>query len=358
MDSIGTERPYFNRALARLVAPLLGTLLLLAAAAVTAAELWYEDNNLGRHGQMPADFVSKFQQPEAFSQASRYIRVYMFHARVLERQDDAFLRETLIPWLEKHSVKLAIDAVGATWTQDRARVKVRGREINLLERIRKLGGRVDYISLQSVLSKPLRRDGKVQDYPLDKRIEDVIAYAKAARAVFPSAEIGIIDALPSHGKDYRQPYRRLRDAMAREGLGLAYIHLDMPFEYPAERINGVSWRSARAVERYVEEDLGLQFGLLATSKTGGTLSSRAFHERVMATLECYMGITGTPRDLVIASWFPHPRSTIPETATGEDYPAMRTVLEFGRSLERIRNAGPAWARHRSREPEWRALCIT
>src|SRR5688572_24172166 len=109
MGRIGTERPRLDRAEARLAAPLLGTLLLLAAAAVTAAELWYEDNNLGRHGQMPADFVSKFQQPEAFSQASRYIRVYMFHARVLERQDDAFLHDTLIPWLEKHSVKLAID---------------------------------------------------------------------------------------------------------------------------------------------------------------------------------------------------------------------------------------------------------
>ena len=36
---------------------------------------------------------------------------------------------------------------------------------------------------------------------------------------------------------------------------------------------------------------------------------------------------------------------------------MRTVLEFGRSLERIRNAGPAWAKRRSREPEWRALCV-
>jgi hypothetical protein len=78
---------------------------------------------------------------------------------------------------------------------------------------------------------------------------------------------------------------------------------------------------------------------------------------VLAALECYAGAGGTPGDLIIASWFPHPQKTIPENADGNDYPFMRTVLEYGRRLEQIKNAGAAIAQ-RSREPEWRAMCTT
>ena len=76
----------------------------------------------------------------------------------------------------------------------------------------------------------------------------------------------------------------------------------------------------------------------------------------MAALECYAGAGGTPGDFIIASWFPHPRDTVPESAAGDDYPAMRTALEFGRRLERMEKAGPSWAVQRSRQPEWHALC--
>jgi len=243
------------------------------------------------------------------------------------------------------------------WAQAPGRDKAFAANIQLLERLKRLGIDVHYISLQSVLSKPLVRRGKAVDYPMSKRIRDVIAFARAVRPIYPRAEIGIIDALPSHGKDYRRPYRRLRDAMSREGLSLSYIHVDMPFEIPRERQLGVTWQMLRGVERYVEEELGLQFGFFTTSHTGGNISSRAFHERVMAGLECYTGVTGTPRDWVIASWFPHPRTTIPENATGDDYPAMRTVLAFGRQLQQMTQVGSS-AAPRKHEAAWRTLCTT
>jgi len=327
------------------------------ACASAAPAMWYEDNNLGRGGGMPPDFIEKFRQPEAFSQATRHIRVYLLRAIVLDKMDDAFLADLLGPYLRDNGIKLAINAAGATWAQAKGRRGMIRRDMRVMQRLKQAGIELHYISLQSVLSKTLVRDGKVQEYPMSQRIDDIVAYAKAAREIFPAAEIGIIDALPSHGKDYRAPYRQLKDGMAREGLALSYIHLDMPFEFPARRINGASWPGVREVERYVEDELGLQFGFFVTSKEGGVISSRAFHDKVMAALDCYLGAEGTPRDLVIASWFPHPRTTIPETATGDDYPAMRTVLEFGRRLDQIGKAGPTWAAGRTRQREWRAMCI-
>ena len=320
----------------------------VVSAAATAADIWYEDNNLGRANGMPPDFASKFSQPESFSQASQYLRAYMVRTNVLDTMSDEFLAGSFHPYLTRNNVKLSLDAAGATWMQAPGRKTIANREIRLLERLKRLGMQVDYVSLQSVLSKPLVTDGVTVDYPMSKRIKDAVTHAKSVRKIYPQAQIGIIDAIPSHVEDYRHPYLLLRNALAKERIALSYIHLDMPFDIPREQLLGITWPQVRAVESYVEDVLGVRFGFMTTSAKGGRASSKEFHERVLAAQECYLGAGGTPTDFIIASWFPNPQTTIPETATGDDYPAMRTVLEYGRQLDRIERRGgvtidrPGW----------------
>jgi len=337
-------------------AAILGFVIVAASALPSpAADVWYEDNNLGKGGvSMPTDFVEKFRQPESFSEATKYIRVYMVRAQVMEAMDDQFLTTSFNQYLKGNSIKLAIDAGGATWAQAGARGKVATNELGLLKRLQGLGVKVDYISLQSVLSKPLIKDGEERDYPMSMRIEDIVKYSKAIRAIYPQVEIGIIDALPSHGKDYQQPYRQLKNALTREGIELSYIHLDMPFELIKEQHHGITWQRVREVERYVEDELRVKFGLLATSSKGGHNSSKAYHHAVMAALMCYSGADGTPHDFIIASWFSYPEKTIPETATGDDYPTMRTVKEFGRQLDRIEKNGARSVF--AGQSSWAAMC--
>lgn len=354
-SGIGNRFPAVN-AMRSWADTMIGLLLLAVVAAASAADIWYEDNNLGRAGGMPADFVEKFQRPESFSQASRYIRVYMVRANVLEKLEDPFLTTQFLPYLKKNNIKLAIDAGGATFTQMGGRQQVFVRNIDLLNRLKRLGAQVDYVSLQSALDKYPKIDGMKVEYPLSKRIEDVVAFSKAVREVYPQAAIGLIDSLPSAAREYRQPYRQLKDALASAGIALSYIHLDISFDIPREGRRGVTWKAIREAESYVEDELGLKFGYFTTSRRGGYQSSKAFHERVMAALECYADAGGTPRDFIIASWFPHPQRTVPETAAGDDYPAMRTVLEYGRQLEQIEKDGPSWAAQRAREPGRRAIC--
>ena len=257
-------------------------------------------------------------------------------------------------YLEKNNIKLAINAGGATWAQAGARGKVATNELGLLKRLQGLGVKVDYMSLQSVLSKPLKADGQKVDYPMSMRIEGIVKYSKAVRAIYPQVEIGIIDALPSHGKDYQQPYLQLQKALTQEGLELSYIHLDMPFEVIKEQQHGITWQRVRDVERYVEDELRVKFGLLATSSKGGHSSSKAYHHSVMAELMCYSWADGTPHDFIIASWFPYPEKTIPETATGDDYPTMRTVKEFGQQLDRIEKNGARSVF--AGQSSWGAMC--
>jgi hypothetical protein len=257
--------------------------------------------------------------------------------------DDQFFTDLLFPYLQEHGIALALNVGGATWTQFRERrERVFQRDMDLFRRIKELGGKVSFVSLQSALSKSPKPDGKRVEYAIDKRLDDIVSYAKAVREIFPNAQIGLIDALPSHGKDYEDSYRAVADALAREGVSLAYIHLDMPMELVMQR-GRLSWADVREVERFVEEELGASFGLFTTSRKGGNTSSSMFRRRVMTAMECYLGFAGgTPDDLILASWFRYPDKTIPEDATGDDYPAMRIVLEYGRKvddLERIAAAG-------------------
>ena len=333
------------------------TLTLAVVTPACAAEIWYEDNNLGRGGGRPADFVDKFRQPESFKEASGYIDVYLLRASVLQDMDDAFFTELLFPYLRTHNIKLAVNAGGATWLGAKPRrQEVLEKEIELFSRIKRLGGRVDYISMQSILSKPLRRQGKgseVIDWPMDKRIAGAAIFASAARQVFPEAAIGVIDALPAHGGNYREAYRQLATALAKDNITLAYVHLDTNFRAPGIGQRGLSWQAIREVEDFVEQDLGTQFGIFAKSRRAGQTSSAAFHDAVLKVLDCYSGSGGTPRDYVVAAWFKHPERTIPENATGDDYPMMRIVLNFGRRFDQIQNGGGI---AQASEPHWRERC--
>jgi hypothetical protein len=314
-----------------------------------AADIWYQDNNLGRAGGMQADFVEKFRKPETFAQAAKHIRVYMIRSNVVSQLDDGFFTNLFFPFLQMNNIKLAINTGGATWAQaDARRQRVFDKSVDVLRRIKKLGGKVNYISLQSILSKPLRR-GEAE-YPMDKRIQDAVAYAKAARMVFPDVAIGIMDALPSHARDYRGPYRALRDALDQAGIGLSYIHLDIPFDIPATQRRGVTWQSLRTLERYVEDELGVAFGILAKSRRGGERSSRMAYERTLSTLDCYAGVGGTPREYVLTGNFRYPERAIPENATGDDYPQMRVMLDFGRRLAEVEKSGVGPS------DGWRARC--
>jgi len=57
---------------------------------------------------------------------------------------------------------------------------------------------------------------------MSMRIEDAVRYSEAVRAIYLQAEIGIIYALPSYGKDYQQPYRQLKKVLLSLPANSAY----------------------------------------------------------------------------------------------------------------------------------------
>ncbi|MCA1718817.1 MAG: hypothetical protein LC781_18990, partial [Actinobacteria bacterium] len=308
------------------------------ATARASAGLWYEDNNMGMAGGMPPDFKEKFYRPDLWAGAREAIDVYYVRATTLLNPendlDDSFLERNFVPVLEESGVEIALDAVGANFLRARptpADERIE-REVSLVEKLETMGGRVGYVALQSVLSKPLREEGRVVEYPMQQRIEDVVEYAKTARERLPDVEVGIIDALPTKGLDYREPYGRLVAALSEEDLELSFVHLDCPYEHPQEGAK-ITWEGVKEAESFVKEEIGARFGFICTSRTGGEASDEAWNDNVLDAPRQYASVDGSPDEYVVMSWFPHPGSTIPESAESDRFPDTKTLLSFARELE-------------------------
>lgn len=308
---------------------------------VHATEIWYEDNNGGGSEQgffIKKGFVTKFNNLDSFKNALKQINVYMVSAPLLMQKPvtDQFLTEIFYPLLKKNNIKLALDAPGAMFLQNGGKAgdnKPFERDITQLTRLKKLGIEVSYVSLQSVLSKPLVIDGQRFNYSIDDRIKDIVDYSIAVKKIYPNIKIGLIDAMFTHGESYTQPFKRTQEALHQNGISLSYIHLDIPSEIPIENKNHITWDKIKEFENFVEQSLNIDFGMLAVTKQGGNTSNQMFHEGVMSSLECYATVGGTPSSYILMAWFPYPNKVVPDNAIGDDYPAMRTVREFGHELK-------------------------
>jgi hypothetical protein len=293
-----------------------------------ASEIWYEDNNLKQPGGYPPDFVEKFYKIETWQNALNCIDVYMIRMEVLRQMDDNFLKNLKI-FLIKYKKRLALDAEGATWTQANLNIQMKKeQELELLKKLKQYNIYPCCILFQSVLSKDFKNNkGEIIEYPLENRIEDIINYIKSAKQIFSDIKFGIIDALPTKGRDYQSAYVALLRALKKEGYSLDYILLDAPFDYMEKRISTMSWEKLKEIENFVKNNLKLKFGIFVTSKKGGETSALNFYKDVLTYFDRYQGITGNPDFYTIGAWFTYPDKTIPESCDN-NYPAMCVVLDF------------------------------
>ncbi|HEU0116548.1 MAG TPA: hypothetical protein VFQ80_17790 [Thermomicrobiales bacterium] len=293
--------------------------------------LWVQDNNMGHAGGLPPDFKAMFTtRRDEWAAARRFIDVYQLRSTSLRDPtndlSDAFLGDAFLPLLRDANIALSLNVVGAMGLACNVeKGATMAAEIAQIARIARLGGRVDYLSLQSVLSKPTDVcPGYGRDEGYDHRIADIVRYAEELTGRFPGIRIGLVDAMVAKGWDYAPVYRQLVAALRAKNLALDFIHLDFPAEAASP-----GWSNALAAQRVIRDELGLRFGLLYTSNDAGRTSDEAFYRAVMAAGRDFHAAGGRPDDLVVTSWHPHPAFDLPETdPTG--HPFMNVVLDFAR----------------------------
>lgn len=300
---------------------------------------WYEDNNLGMHGEVPLDFYSRMASIEDWEQALNIMDVFYLRSATYHKHlsSNPALVQELALLLEKHNISLAIDETAATWANSgiSSRDTQFTDSLTMLDDLTNAGFHIRYISLQSVLSKPLQNsDGDVVDYPYAKRYVDVSSYISKISALYPSIEFGVIDALPAKTTkvEYESVYKGLFDYLAESNLHLDYLHLDFPINLINQKENQLTINTVKQVNQFVTDTFNWRFGWIVTDRNGGTSDAASFAQTVSQGLNAYLNVDGKADDYILSAWFPYPRFSVPD-----EYNSTMPAFATFRMMDQILN---------------------
>ena len=294
--------------------------------------LWYEPSNGHKAGGWLDDFATMFEDPKQWIRARDQLGVLMMRGNTLRNLGPEFVETTFAPAIRTWGLRLALNAGGATWSSCRPNAAaIRNLDFAIIDQVRAGGADVHYVSLQSVLSKPVPDHLKdnCPDYGPDQRIADVVEFAQELDLRFPGIRLGIIDALVAKGKPYRDTYMRLVSAMADAGFELDHIFLDHPWEQA--QYGPSSWDSILEAANHVRNTIGVAVGITHVSSEGGNTSSLAYRER---TLDHYRRLSLGNHSFdhhILMSWFPYPDAELPEDHPS-DYPLTKILLELSQEI--------------------------
>jgi hypothetical protein len=292
--------------------------------------LWVQPPNHGGAGRLAPDLFEMFTtRTDEWAEARRFVDVWIVRMSSLVGTEapltDVFLSESFLPRLREWGIALAVNVTGATHAQCANHPGRLAVETAAIQRLLDLGARISSLSLQSPLSKvsgSCPAYGRESGY--DLRIADIVGYLSAMTERFPGIEIGLVDAMPAKGWAYRDVYRLLQESLTAHGLELAFIHLDFPVESVAP-----GWIDVREAEDFVRGELGIPFGLIYVSRSGGNTSNVAFRDAVLDAYREYRAAGGRPDHLELTSWYAYPTSTLPEDDEASA-PFMNLVRDFTR----------------------------
>jgi len=302
--------------------------------------LWYSPSNAATAGGTLPDFMDLFDNEQQWANIRAKTGVLFLRAVTLKKwKTTGFIENTLVPKLNEWGIQLALDVSGATWAKCWAdpMTKLNG-EIALLNQIQAAGGSVQYLGMQSVLSKPLpatlpeAMQANCPPYTMEDRYQDVAMYVNGMKNAFPDTQVGIVDAMLAHGDDAQAAYTALTDVLAGQGLALDFVLFDHPYHY-GEKSGATSWAALQSLEAFVRNDLGVPTGLYHVSSTGGKASEKQFHDEVLLTQDHFAAVGGTPDYHILSSWYPFPTNELPENAAAPQYPMTKVLAALASHIE-------------------------
>ena len=308
--------------------------------------LWYSPSNAAVAGGKLPDFFEVFDDEESWSDARSRTGVFFMRKATLGfLKDTSFIEDTLAPALQKWKMRLALDVGAATWAKclDNPDAKL-AAEKELIHRIEDAGVHVEFLAMQSILSKPLpsplpeNLQANCPPYTMEDRYEDVLWYISAMKTEFPDAKIGLIDASLAHGEDAQAIYSALAAHLAASGEQFDFVLFDHPYHH-GETEGVKSWASLAQLEVFVREVLKTPTGIYHVSSTGGKLSEKQFFFDVINSYENYAAAGGTPSFHVVTSWYLYPSHELPETADAPSYPLTKALRHIGKKIE-LANQSP------------------
>ena len=273
-------------------------------------ERWYEDNNLAETSGIPDDFLSRYQPEklESWRRARETMDVFKLSTSAYSRHlmgKPALLRRFAAA---HRGTPVCLDDTSATWAHHRSAQPTYAGSMGVIESLQRNGVDVRYVSLQSVLDKPTPDR---TFYPMAKRVQDVVGYVRTCKARFPNIRVGILDAMPSHGRaDWSTAYTMVRNALRQAGLSLDFFILDMPMSWA---MKPGYMDKLYQVQRFVQTQMRWRFGWTVTLGLPGAPTDAEYRTQLLAGLRSYLERGGGADFMAVMSWSKQPRRSAPDS---------------------------------------------
>lgn len=300
---------------------------LFKAESVPALGLWiaphHVDSTSGKvfQGMLP-EVKDLFTKEDQWPVSRSRVSVFKFYEHgMLAGLDDAFLRDTVIQKLRTWNMQMAVETGGGSRCQGLAGAA------DMVNRIRKLGGQVDYLVMDSPLWYPV---ANCPGYTSAKTIEDIVSYVSYMKGKFPEIKIGMTDPIPlrADAAAFNADLATLSAALKAKGVSLDFLQADNPYNYG-------TYGKVKTVGDFVRNDLRMDFGVIYNSESGNK-SNGAFYADTIAAYTAYAKTGGPVDQAIIQSWYTYPNTSIPEDSVS-DAPFTKLLLDFARLAGPIRS---------------------
>jgi hypothetical protein len=305
------------------VALMLGVALLLKLTLGLPAQVWIgamEPEWRKARGWPENDFMSLFSESAPWPKAAAKVNVFLITKKfAIEAPDDEVKK--LIDNLKARHIALALQGVPLVATDACGRsIESYGPPHHMeaaAQRIKRLGGNIEYIALDEPLYFGHAFDGNANLHachsPVDKLAEQTVASMNDVRKVFPDVKVGDVEPFPVHHPDARTWIANLTewwDAYKKyNGAPFAFFQADLVRTTP-------DWRNqfemAVAVVRRDGIPLGVIYDGQPTDNSDEQWTANA--RTLCRTVEGQMRVT--PDLVIFQTWTDRPRKMLPDTADG------------------------------------------
>ena len=225
-------------------------------------------------------------------------------------------------------------------------------ELRSINRWYQAGGKVDFLDLDGSVRRLLYPPGGRKGFTsIEKCAAELMDYMRAVRKAHPEIRFFLLTNFPNWGyrgdvsyhargpkrQDYGDYHEVVTKVLAKAdsvGLKFAGVTVDNPYEYAigehfsvklkdSKKVNWIG--RVRAYEDFARSR-GLEFNLIVNSEAGGQKSEQAFHERTLKMVDAYVAAGGKPTRYVVQSWYPQPKTVVPETAAHSMTALVKAVI--------------------------------
>ena len=258
------------------------------------------------------DYWELFTEGSPWEEARSHLGAFKIHswmARVFFTDEQVI---ALTDYLDRHGIPLMVEAEPLTppTTCQHTESFEGPYELEGARRIKELGGTIAAVVIEQPYTYGHKNDGPGScQYPLERVIDEVVAWVEDMREIFPGVPIGSIEGVWQSPATQPEDMAIWLDAYeAAMGEPFAFLHMDVDWTRP-------DWPEVvRGIEE-VADARGVPFGILfngSFTEGGSDAWLQTAIERV-ARYEQAAG--GTPDHVVFQSWEDWPDAVLPETST-------------------------------------------